>query len=677
VSFETQLNPPEIPNRTAAEMNRLGQATGSRGLQFGSVAEAAAGLAERLFRAPERWGWEYVEPSALVPYPYLDQYPQWVEPWSPDFSEHEKKLAVAKADLPLRLAGAGLAGFLGLLSMGWSVRMGWSAGVLGVVFLLIGAAIAAYAIYQPNVRQSALREAKQETGRRRDAGYANFLDVTRVWDEQIAQYNAMEQHRYATEPLLFPLAPGGFASRVDVFGGISTGWASLLATTGSSVLAAGSTVLVLDLSGQNVAGPLSDLARMVDAPVQSAAVPAALEARWLLGDLTPRELADVLAEAMDSMRGKHDNVDLGAMDAEIIHTVARRLERPLTFGRLAAGMRVLRSTYDPDEEMVLSAIEVQRLTERVDVIDKGERMRDELRFVETQLGVLSASERQADAAGTTASSLWPSRGLAVLGSDEQNLRRKGFIDRVLFQAVAHHLATTRVRAADPILVVAGADELGRSSLEAMARNAFKAQVRLVYLFEHLRDDAADLLGGGDSVAVLMRLGNGREAAAAAEYIGRGFTFQLSQLSRQVGTNSSETRSTSTTESESHAVTNTVGGSSSQNWGGSSSRSWGHGGGGGSAGSNWGRSVSDTWSDAVMKSWSTSWQEGKSFSEGRSATDGAVLQRSYEFTVEPTQLQTLDPTTFLLVDSGPQGRRVRMGDCFPGAVFVPRTSRTSR
>jgi hypothetical protein len=357
--------------------------------------------------------------------------------------------------------------------------------------------------------------------------------------------------------------------------------------------------------------------------------------------------------------------------------VAKRLQQPLTFGRLAAGMRVLRSTYEPHEETVLSAIEVQRLTERVDLIDKGERMRDELRFVETQLGILSDSERQADAAGTTASSLWPSHGLAVLRSDEQNPRRKGFIDRVLFQAIAHHLATARVGAADPILVVAGADELGRSSLEAMARNAFKARVRLVYLFEHLRDDAADLLGGGDSVAVLMRLGNGREAATAAEYIGRGFTFQLSQLSRQVGTNSSETRSTSTTETEGHSLTNSVGGTSSRNWGGSSSRSWGHGGGGGSAGSSWGRSVSDTWSDAVMKTWSTSWQDGKSFSEGRSATDGAVLQRSYEFTVEPTQLQTLDPTTFLLVDSGPQGRRVRMGDCFPGAVFVPRTSLTSR
>ena len=674
MSIETQFNPPELPNQAAATMERLGQVTGRQPVRFGSTNEATAGLVERLFRAPERWGWEYVEPAPIAEYPHLDQYPQWVEPLPPDLRELERLHAIAKAKLPKRMAWAGGVALLGLISMAGSEGA-------GLMFLLIGAAIGGFAIYQVSEPRSRMRQAQEEANQRRNAVYATYLDVKSRWDERIAQHNAAERRRVETEPLLFPLAPAGFASRFDVFGGTATGWASLLATMGSSVIAAGNTVLVLDLSGQSVTGPLADLTRKVGASVQTAGVPAALEMPWLLGDLTPRELADVLAEAMDSLRSKNDNVDLGAMDAELIHTVAKRIEQPLTFARLAAGIRVLRSTYDPDEDGSLSAAEVQRLTERVDLIDKSERVRDELRFVEAQLEILSDSERQTgDASSVDASSLWPSTGLAIVRSNERNPRRKGFVDRVLFQAVAHHLSSTRVNAQDPILIVAGADELGRAALEAMTRNAYKARVRLVYVFEHLRDDAADLLGGGDSVALLMRLGNGREAATAAEYIGRGFTFQLSQLSRQAGTTVTHGTSDSVTDTEGGSDTRTVGGSSTRNWGGSSSDSWGGGRGGdlgGSSSRSWGRSFTDTWSEAVTKSWSTSWQKGQSFSEGRSETDGAVLQRSYEFTVEPTQIQTLNPTTFLLVDSGPRGRRVTMGDCFPGSVFVPRSSLNPR
>ena len=134
--------------------------------------------------------------------------------------------------------------------------------------------------------------------------------------------------------------------------------------------------------------------------------------------------------------------------------------------------------------------------------------------------------------------MWPIRGLAVLRSDLRAPGRdaRSVVDRVVFQAVAHHLANTRVQAPDPTLVVVGADDLGRAALEEMARNAYRARVRLVYLFEHLKRDAMDLLGGGDSVAVLMKMGNGDEARTAAEFVGHGFTFQVSQLSRQVGTN---------------------------------------------------------------------------------------------------------------------------------------------
>ena len=563
MTIQTPPTPPGIPNQSVSEMNRLRQATGAQPVAFGPQAEATTALAKRLFEGPERWGWEYAEPQPPGPYPHLDGYPQWVEPLAPDLSGHQRALALAKLKLRKRLMWAGGLAFLALL-------MGNASGGFAVLLFLSALGIGGYAAYQVHAPQEAMRQAERQAAARRTSVHTTFLDVKRQWDERIAQHDEAERTRVGS-PLLFPLAPGASASRVDVVGGTAAGWTSLLATMGSSTLAAGGTLLVLDLSRNDVTGPLSSLAAEVRAPHQWATVPAALEAPWLLGDLKPRRLADVLAAAIDSMRGGHESVDLVAIDAEIIRTVATRIERPLTFARLAAGIQVLRQSYDMDEETALSPAEVAKIADRVDVVAQGEKYVDELRFIEHQLGVLADSEDGARGWPGNAASLWPIRGLAVLRSDQRAPGRdaRSVVDRVVFQAVARQLASTRVDTPDPTLVVVGADDLGRAALEEMARNAYRARVRLVYLFEHLKRDALELLGGGDSVAVLMRMGNGDEAQKAAEFIGQGFTFQVSQLSKQVGTTVTNGTSQSTTETN----------GSSYTYGTNRSRSWGHHGGG--------------------------------------------------------------------------------------------------
>jgi hypothetical protein len=652
VSLETYPTPPDVPNRPAQQMQRLTDATGSRFGANGAAGGGTVALAQRLFDVPERWGWEYVEPQALQPYPYLADYPQWVEPLAPDLGSHERALALAKLKLRKRLMWAGGLLFLALLA-------GNASGGFGVLLFLVALGIAGFAVYQVHAPQEAMRQAQRAAAARRDGVHANFLDVKRQWDQRIAQHDEAERARVASTPLLFPLAPGANGSRVDVVGGTPAGWASLLATMGSSTLAAGGTLLVLDLSRNDVTGPLLSLADQVHANRQWASVPAALEAPWLLGDLEPRALADVLAAAIDSMHGRNDSVDLATMDAEIIRTVATRIERPFTFARLAAGVRVLLRSYDLDEETVLSPTEVAKLTDRIDVVARGERIRDEMGFVEHQLGVLAGSETATAGSAGDAASLWPVRGLAVLRSD---LRARGrdlrsVVDRVLFAAVAHRLAGDRVDAPNPTLVVAGADDLGRSALEEMASDAYRSGVRLVYLFQHLRDDAAALLGSGGGGTVVMQLGQADQAQEAAKFIGQGFTFEISQLSKQVGT--------TVTEGTNRSTTTTTGGSQTQ--GTSRSRSYGHHGGSTTYGT----------SDSYTESWSTASTVGTSWSEGRSENDTVTLQRSREFTVEPTQIQNLEATAFLLVDRGPEGRRVRMADCFPGTVLVPRVSAVPR
>lgn len=90
-----------------------------------------------------------------------------------------------------------------------------------------------------------------------------------------------------------------------------------------------------------------------------------------------------------------------------------------------------------------------------------------------------------------------------------------------------------------------------------------------------------------------------------------------------------------------------------------------------SGSNWGSSRS------VSTSLSRSWQDSTNTSTARSTTNGENLSRVYEFTVEPTQLQSLPVTGLVLAVAGPGGRRVVFGDCNPGINFLPRLSAQPR
>jgi len=681
VSVNDQFGFVPQPVRLESTVGRLAEMNPASPQRFGSSAPASLTLVDALFRGGERWGWEYVEQAPVSRYPYADQYPQWQEPCPPDHDELQAKHDQAKARRPkLLLWASGLTLFgLAMLYLG--------ATGLGVVVLLAGPSVGGTALY---LVHSPLRRISTE----RNARWQELLMDQARWDDAIAGHDAAERWRVQTTPLLFPFGPAGQSSRVDVFGGTPAGWASLLATMGSSMLAGGSSLLVLDLSGQNVAGALAELTQQARMLVSAASAPVDLERVGLLGDLAPEDLAEVLSEAMDSMRGNTDQIDLQAMDAELIQTVARRLEQPRTLSRLAAGVQVLRSTYDPNADGPLSSAEVKTLNGQVDLIDKSERVRDELRFVGNQLELLAKQlPGRGDADSDDFVQLLPEKGLSVIRTTGRNPRGKKFVDRVLFQTVAHHIANSPISARDLVLVVAGADELGRSSLEAMVRGAWGARVRLVYMFDRLREDAADLLGGGDSVALMMRIGNGKEAATAAEYIGKNFTFQLSQLTRQLGRTVTVGENTSVAESSGRSDTGTDGGSTTTTKGSSNTRTSGRSDtqnvgrglfprpGNRSKGSNSSRSVgaslsrslSDSWSRSLTETWSSSTTKGHNQSEAESVNNGQTYQRSYEFTVEPAQIQNLDPTVFVLVHSGPEGRKVTMGDCFPGIAVVDRVS----
>lgn len=449
------------------------------------------------------------------------------------------------------------------------------------------------------------------------------------WKTDVLAHDASERRRVDDALRWFPVHLASRPRRVDVYGGTADGWAALLVTLGASLLANGKGLWLLDLSHQAVGRELAALSDTRGVPVVRVELPSASAPPDLSWGLSAEELAEVLAETLSTLRPDGADVDLRATDASILHSVLERLDGPVTFGRIASGLEVLLRVHEPDRAPEpLSAGELNSLTAAIDVVGQSERIQNELRFVYDVTRLLARAQH--NPLTLPAPDQWLTPGqLTILSTHDVTERRKDVIDRVVFFLILHQLRRGRVPADAGTLVIAGAEHLGRSALESMTRQASVAGVRIMLLMTHVREDIRPLLGGQDSATILMRLGNAEEAKAAAEFIGQGHKFVMNQLTRQVG--------------ESH----------------STGRSHSYGGGDSATG------------------WSTSWQNSADSSTTDSVTRGETVSRVYEFTVEPTQIQSLPSTGLILIETSPQSRRVVFGDCNPAVTLLPHVADAPR
>ncbi|MFJ8870780.1 hypothetical protein ACIRD6_34170 [Streptomyces sp. NPDC102473] len=604
----------------------------------GEEPDAGAELARRVFTGEERWGWEFVQPPEPLAHRDAQNPPAYTQPTGAKVRAMEERAMTGKK------SGAGcitlLAGIIAYIVGGG----GTAAIVVGlVVYLLIATS--------PKVRLQAARR-RLEADRAR--AKRNHEQRRRAWQSRIDAHRADQLRHNETLDTWFPLSLASRPSRIDVFGGTGNGWASLLATVGGPLLGSGQSLVVLDLTQQAVGLELAGLAARRDIPIAHVLLPGAMLNVDLREEFTPEELAETLAEALGTMRPPGADVDLHTIDVDVVQTVAELLEGPVTFTRLTAGLRVLLRVHDSDPESpgVLSTSEVESITRAIDLMGQGERVQNELRYVRAQTELLTKAE-PSETTIVRVADWWRPGGLTIVTTEDLVHRRKDLTDRFVFFRLLHTLRKRAVAPGTRTLVVAGADHLGREALESMARQARSAGVRLVFLLEHLREAAVQVAGGSDSATVFMRMGNGEEAKAAAQFIGQEHKFLVNQLTRQIGETLTEGRGSS--YGHQRGVSDTHGSNS----------------GGGMSGSNWGSSRS------FSTSLSLSWQDSTNTSTARSTTTGENLSRVYEFAIEPTQLQALPATGLVLVEAGPNGRRVVFGDCNPGINFVPRLSARPR
>ncbi|WP_240361030.1 hypothetical protein [Streptomyces clavuligerus] len=225
---------------------------------------------------------------------------------------------------------------------------------------------------------------------------------------------------------------------------------------------------------------------------------------------------------------------------------------------------------------------------------------------------------------------------------------------MVLQRLLHDLRSQPVTGHDSILVIAGCDHLGLEGLEALARHCRRAEIRLILLMERLRGELRELLGSSDSAAVLMRLGNAQDATAALPSSSAAVTTRPSASST-----ARSARASPPAPATPRAPTTAPDGTA------------------GTAASRSGKDCSHSTNRSLTESRAQSWQETVNHSSSDSTGHSATQARVYEFTVEPTTLQALPTTAFVMVDSSAPGRRVTLGDCNPGIVLLNRVARPHR
>jgi len=609
---------------------------------------ANASMSTALFVPTERWGWEFVDPGDPRRSALADRQPVLPEP--PPRPAPAPKTGMSMTKRVVILAVLCLV-FLPAAA---------SAPAALLVPLIAAAVLLLPRVLASSKASSALQE--WESGRQR--AQRAYEQQLREWRANLAAHGQAESQRLAEVDLWYPLALQTSTDRVDVVGGVPGGWRHMLTTFGVTVLARQTTMLVLDLSEEGVADGLMEISSG-RCPVQGFRLPEDGDKLDLLSGLDADEIAEILADAADALRST-PNAALRATDADILRAVAQRLNESIRPARLAAGISVLQRTYDDDDGGggVLTQDEISKLTNYIDRVGSGERVQEQLQFLRVAMNLLQTAK--ADGRSQAVSSpigqlmrgksprsagrldnLWRDGGLTVIATESPNASKKDFTDRVLFHSLLQRLRDRNSSISpNQVLVVVGADHIGAQALEAMARQCRAREVRLVYFFEHLRDSSQRLLGGGQSAAMIMRLGNGAEAAAAAEFIGRGYSFKLSQITRQLGS------------------TDSVGGG--ENWGNSTTTGWSRQTNSGPDGASSGRSYSESVSE--------SYQKMSNWSRAESVMDGATQQRVYEFAIEPQTVQTLPVTAFILVEGGAQGRRASIADCNPAIAMLDRVAK---
>jgi hypothetical protein len=596
--------------------------------------EAGTGLDDTqraaLFAAPVKLGWVFRD-RRLLAAPFAEPAPRPV----PGQALAQMQVALAAAEQYWRKTLRESASYGAVLLAGLLLaRALLFAEHLYLIILLVLAILVVIRLARSGLRRLMAAAAISRASRRHEKALA-------AWRRRKRSHDDAEAERVAGVDEWGPAVLPRQVRRLDVFGGSLWGWEALLTVHGASQLAV-RPLLVADLTGELVCGELVGTAEEMGLSCSLGLLPAELGTTGLLSSFTPEQFATGLSEMMH--RTGHDSQENRALDVRILEQVIAALGGRVSFTRLAAAIRIVLG--HPAAAGILEPAERAAITALFPA-DYRQHVHPSLIRIESLIAPLAVAETSTAQDPVPAE---PER-LRCLAMEPA---ARGVRTELLTSLLVQWL-TSRVGSAEPVapaVIIVGADEVPRAHLERLSDACERRGVPLTLLFRHLREAAAELAGGGG--AAFMRLGNHREAAIAADLIGRRHMFVLSQLTASLGGGQTHTR----TDTEGTGTTRSRGGG-------------GNAGihlpiGGAPPSLSLGRNRSR--SRATTRNWSTatSWAHQTNWS------DAETKQRVYEYTVEPTVIQNL-PDHALLLTTGAPGIAVTPVECDPAIITLPRVS----
>ena len=428
--------------------------------------------------------------------------------------------------------------------------------------------------------------------------------------------------------------------RTDIYGGTLAGWQSLLAVHGASVLAA-QPLLVADFSGQLASSELTALAQRHGVPAAAYPLPTGLAASGILAWLTPAQFANALTEAIHAGTAGGAARAERAVDVRVIEHLSAALGGQLTPARLAAAVQA--ALGQPVPRGLLTPAEAELIG--------GDLFRDAYR---AQIGpsLVRLDAFVSDLARWTGNGApqppRPAWYTCLALEPGARSARAELLTALTVQWLT--VAVTGSTAATPAVIIAGADEITRGHLEALADACERRGVPLTLLFRHLRDDATALIGGATATA-FMRLGNHTEAEQAASFIGRQHTFTVSGWTATQGGE----HSTASTSGYSHGTSQSRGTSTTSGWSGDGL---------------WDQTASGGRTRSRDHGRSQDWSQSDTASDGTSWSTAQSTQRVYEYAVEPVVLQHLPDGALLFPARGTASSGLLAVECDPQIITLP-------
>jgi hypothetical protein len=459
-----------------------------------------------------------------------------------------------------------------------------------------------------------------------------------TWQQRVAQFEAAERRRFDSADVWFPVPFSAAARMVCVFGGTDISWNAALSTLGASLRGGSARIMIGDLSRRRTTEVLRDLCSRAGRPLTRVTLPGSEGAQDIFAGLSWNDLSTLLAEVLHSAQGDLDVSRRERQeDRAVIREVASCLEQdgPVSVARLREALLVIQAADVPAG--VVAADEYDRLSRLYNdvqrqhggVLERVTRIERVLRDFEVLDG--NGSREARDGPAAEPGRVRPGDGsLQIIEVDKKSddLDSERLVD-LLFQLLLRHVR--KGAAQGDVLIVLGADRLRRRALESLMSSAEYERIAVLLFFEHLRDDAIELIGGGGAAAVFFALGNHKEAKEASDFIGASYKWVESQHTKSAG----------------ESLT-----------------------------SSWGENTGQSSSRMQPPTESQGRSYGESF--GRTKEYSAGEQRVREAVMEPEVIMGLPVTGMICVEVLPGGRRVTANvDCNPQVVFGSRVARKPR